>query len=304
MILDEIVAHNRQELENRQRSLPLAEVRRMAWEQPPTLDFAAALQGDRIRLIAEVKRASPSKGVIRPDSDPVEIAGIYASNGASAVSVLTETKYFQGSLQDLRAIRDAVDAASENVSPSPSSSPIKGEEIQPQRKAVGAHGHAHSRGMGAGGMTAGPRTIPLLRKDFLFDPYHIYESRAYGADALLLIVAILTLDKLKELLFLSHQLGLKCLVEVHNEAELAVALRTEARIIGVNNRNLDTLQVSLNTTKRLRPFIPSDRIVVSESGIRDREDVVMLRHLRVDAILVGEAFMSAPDIAAKMKELL
>jgi indole-3-glycerol phosphate synthase len=150
----------------------------------------------------------------------------------------------------------------------------------------------------------GPRTIPLLRKDFLFDPYHIYESRAYGADALLLIVAILAPAQLKELLFLSHQLGMKCLVEVHNEAELAVALKTEARIIGVNNRDLDTLEVNLNTTKRLRPFIPPDRIVVSESGIKDREDVVMLRHLRVDAILVGEALMSAPDIAAKMKELM
>lgn len=258
MILDEIVAHNRQELESRQRSLPLAEVRRLAREQPPALDFAAALQGDRVRLIAEVKRASPSKGVIRPDADPVEIAKTYASNGASAISVLTEGKHFNGSLQDLRAIRDAL----------------------------------------------GEKRVPLLRKDFLFDPYHIYESRAYGADALLLIVAILTLDKLKELLFLSHQLGLKCLVEVHNEAELSVALRTETRIIGINNRNLDTLDIDLNTTKRLRPFIPPDRIVVSESGIRNHADVESLRHLRVDAVLVGEALMSSPDIAAKMKDLL
>jgi indole-3-glycerol phosphate synthase len=211
-----------------------------------------------VRLIAEVKRASPSKGAIRSYSDPVEIAKTYAGNGASAISVLTETKHFQGSLQDLRAIRDAL----------------------------------------------GDKRVPLLRKDFLFDPYHIYESRAYGADALLLIVAILTPAQLKELLFLSHQLGLKCLVEVHNEAELTVALRTEARIIGINNRNLGTLDVDLNTTKRLRAFIPPDRIVVSESGIRGRADVELLRHLRVDAVLVGEALMAAPDIAAKMKELL
>jgi len=258
MILDEIVAHNRGELENRQRSLPLAEVRRMALEQPPTLDFATAIQGERVRLIAEVKRASPSKGAIRLYSDPVEIAKTYAGNGASAISVLTETKHFQGSLQDLRAIHDAL----------------------------------------------GEKRIPLLRKDFLFDPYHIYESRAYGADAVLLIAAILTPDKLKELLFLSHQLHLKCLVEVHNEAELTVTLRTEARIIGINNRNLHTLDVDLNTTKRLRAFIPPDRIVVSESGIRGQADVELLRHLRVDAILVGEALMAAPDIAAKMKELL
>jgi indole-3-glycerol phosphate synthase len=258
MILDEIVAHNRQELENRQRSLPLAEVRRMALEQPPALDFAAALQGDRVRLIAEVKRASPSAGDIRVNADPVEIARTYAGNGASAISVLTETKHFQGSLQDLRAIHDAL----------------------------------------------GDKRIPLLRKDFLFDPYHIWESRAFGADALLLIVAILAPAQLKELLFLSHQLGLRCLVEVHNEAELVVALKTEARIIGINNRNLDTLKVTLNTTKRLRAFIPPDRIVVSESGIKDPEDVGVLRHLRIDAILVGEALMSAPDIPAKMKELL
>jgi len=258
MILDEIVAHNRKELEDRQRSLPLAQVRRMALEQPPTLDFAAALQGDRVRLIAEVKRASPSKGAIRSYSDPVEIANTYASNGAAAISVLTEMKYFQGSLQDLRAIRDAL----------------------------------------------GDKRIPLLRKDFLFDPYHIYESRAYGADAVLLIVAILSPTQLKELLFLSHQLGLKCLVEVHNQAELAVALKTEARIIGINNRNLATLNVDLNTTKRLRAFIPPDRIVVSESGIRGQADAESLRHLRVDAMLVGEALMAAPDIAAKMKELL
>jgi len=324
MILDEIVAYNQGELESRQRSLPLTEVRRIALEQPPALDFAAALQGDRVRLIAEVKRASPSKGVIRPDSDPAEIARIYAGNGASAISVLTETKHFHGSLQDLRAIRNALDGPAENISdiasprvqgqvpagglgyssPSPSSSPIEGEEIRPDREAVGAHGHAPCPWTGDRGLMAGRRTIPLLRKDFLFDPYHVYESRAYGADALLLIAAILAPDKLKEMLFLSHQLGMKCLVEVHSEAELAIVLRTEARIIGINNRNLDTLQVSLNTTKRLRPFVPPDRIVVSESGIRDPEDVEMLRHLRVDAILVGEALMSAPDIAAKMKELM
>ena len=302
MILDEIVAHNRGELESRQRSLPLAEVRRMALEQPPTLDFAAALQGNRVRLIAEVKRASPSKGVIRPDSDPAEIASIYAGNGASAISVLTETKHFHGSLQDLRAIRDALDGST-GVAPNGASHRVQGQ-VPAEGLGVSPKSPFLPPRVGARGLTAGTRATPLLRKDFLFDPYHIYESRAYGADALLLIVAILSPVQLKELLFLSHQFGMKCLVEVHNEAELAVALKTEARIIGINNRNLDTLDVDLNTTKRLRPFIPPDRIVVSESGIRDREDVLMLRHLRVDAILVGEALMSAPDIPAKMKELL
>ena len=302
MILDEIVAHNRGELESRQRSLPLAEVRRMALEQPPTLDFAAALQGNRVRLIAEVKRASPSKGVIRPDSDPAEIASIYAGNGASAISVLTETKHFHGSLQDLRAIRDALDGST-GVAPNGASHRVQGQ-VPAEGLGVSPNSPFLPPRVGARGLPAGTRATPLLRKDFLFDPYHIYESRAYGADALLLIVAILSPVQLKELLFLSHQFGMKCLVEVHNEAELAVALKTEARIIGINNRNLDTLDVDLNTTKRLRPFIPPDRIVVSESGIRDREDVLMLRHLRVDAILVGEALMSAPDIAAKMRELL
>jgi indole-3-glycerol phosphate synthase len=302
MILDEIVAHNRKELESRQHSLPLAEVRRMALEQPPTRDFAAALQGDRVRLIAEVKRASPSKGAIRLDADPVEIARVYAGNGASAISVLTETKHFQGSLQDLRAIRDSLDSLADG-DPDTASQRVQGQ-VPAGGLGVSPDSPNLPPRVGARGLMPGQRTIPLLRKDFLFDPYHVYESRAYGADALLLIAGILSPVKLKELLFLSHQFGMKCLVEVHNEAELAVALRTEARIIGINNRNLDTLDVDLNTTKRLRPFIPPDRIVVSESGIRDREDVVMLRHLRVDAILVGEALMSAPDIAAKMKELM
>ena len=269
MILDAIVAHNRLELAKRQAALPLPEVRRLALEQPSPLDFAAALTGGRVRLIAEVKRASPSKGAIRPGADPVEIARTYAANGAAAISVLTEAKHFQGSLRDLRAIRDALDRPADVRTDVP----------------------------------AGVRTIPLLRKDFLFDPYQVFEARAYGADAILLIAAILPPAQLKELLFLAHQMGLKALVEVHNEAELGAALRTEARIIGINNRNLDTLDVDLAVTRRLRAFIPPDRIVVSESGIRTRTDMAEMRRLRVDAVLVGQALMSEPDIAAKMKEL-
>ncbi len=249
-----------------------------------------------MRLIAEVKRASPSKGPIRPGADPVEIARTYSAHGAAAISVLTETKHFQGSLQDLRAIREALDAPAGHPQGAASASAEAGAAISPEGK-IAVAGHPH-------GSAAAPRTIPLLRKDFLFDPYHIYEARAYGADAVLLIVAILPPADLRELLFLAHQLGLKALVEVHNEAELGAALRTEARIIGINNRNLDTLDVDLNTTRRLRAFIPPDRIVVSESGIRTRTDVEDLRHLRVDAVLVGEALMSVPDIAGKIKELL
>ncbi len=258
MILDQIVADNSLELEARKRNFPLAELRRMVLEQPPPLDFTSALRGERIQLIAEVKKASPSRGIIRSDFNPMEIAQTYASNGASAISVLTESRYFQGSLNHLKGIRDAL----------------------------------------------GNKRLPLLRKDFLCDPYQIYESRAYGADSLLLITAILAPDKLETLLELSHELNMSCLVEVHNEAELEIALRSEARIIGINNRDLHTFTVDIATTERLRPLIPTDRIVVSESGIKNHSDMERLEEWGVDAVLIGESLMSAPNIAAKVKELL
>jgi len=258
MILNQIVNDNLLELEARKCSLPLEELKRAASEQSPPLDLASALRGDRIQLIAEVKKASPSRGIIRPDFDPVEIAETYATNGASAISVLTEAKYFQGSLNHLKDIRNAL----EN------------------------------------------KSLPLLRKDFISDSYQVYESRAYGADSLLLIVAILTPEKLEELLRLSHELGMSCLVEVHNETEVEIASGSGAKIIGINNRDLKTFTVDLTVTERLRPLIPSDRIVVSESGIKNRSDMEKLRQWGADAVLIGESLMSAPDIAAKMKELL
>jgi len=258
MILDQIVADNRLELETRKGSFPLEELRRVALEQPPPVDFASALRGERVQLIAEVKKASPSRGIIRSDFNPAEIAQTYASNGASAISVLTEARYFQGSLNHLRDIREAL----------------------------------------------GDKRLPLLRKDFLYDPYQIYESRAFGADSLLLIVAILTPEKLEELFGLSYELNMSCLVEVHNEAELEIALRSGARIIGINNRDLSTFAVDITTTERLRLLIPQGRIVVSESGIKNRDDMEKLRKWHVDAVLIGESLLSAPNIAAKMKELL
>ncbi|MFC1984619.1 indole-3-glycerol phosphate synthase TrpC [Chloroflexota bacterium] len=258
MILDQIVADNMLELETRKNDFPLKELRKVALGQSPPLDFASALRGERVQLIAEVKKASPSRGVIRSDFDPAEIAQIYASNGASAISVLTETKYFQGDIDHLRDIRKAL----------------------------------------------GNRRLPLLRKDFIYDPYQVYESRAYGADSLLLIVAIVTPEKLQELLRLSHELNMTCLVEVHNKVELEIALNSGARVIGINNRNLRTFTVNLTTTERLRPFITRDRIVVSESGIKDCNDIEKLRRLGVDAVLIGESLLSASDITAKMKELL
>jgi indole-3-glycerol phosphate synthase len=257
MILDQIVSDNLRELEDKKRRLPVVELQKMASEQPPALDLASALRGDGVQLIAEVKKASPSRGVIRLDFDPVEIARIYAGNGAAAISVLTEARHFQGSLDHLKNIGKALS-----------------------------------------------NKLPLLRKDFIVDPYQVYESRAYGADSLLLIVAILGPEKLHELLGISHELKMSCLVEVHNEAEVEIALKSQAKIIGINNRDLNTFRVDLATTERLRPLIPPDRIVVSESGIKERADIDKLRQSGIDAVLIGESLMSAPDIAARMRELL
>ncbi len=257
MILDEIVKNKRAELERQKKALPSAEIQRRALGQPPAKNLAAALTGKGIHLIAEVKKASPSRGLIRADFDPRQIAGIYAANGAAAISVLTETRYFQGRLDHLTAIRD----------------------------------------------TLGAGRPPLLRKDFIFDPYQIYESRAAGADALLLIAAILTPGALAALLDLSRRLGMQCLVETHNETEVRQALASNAYILGINNRDLQTLAVDINTTTRLRPLIPADRMVVSESGIRSHADVEKLQASGVNAILVGETLMTAPDTAVKMREL-
>jgi indole-3-glycerol phosphate synthase len=258
MILDEIVADVAIELAAKKRRMPLTEMVRNAEAQSPPLDFTSALQGNSVRLIAEVKRASPSMGVIRPNFNPLEIAGIYGTNGAAAISILTEPKYFQGSLDYLRDIKKSLAA----------------------------------------------EPMPLLRKDFITDPYQVFEARAYGADGILLIVAILTTEKLSELLQLSHQLGMMSLIEVHTERELDIAIRSNAKIIGINNRDLNTFKVDLQTTARLRPLIPPDRIVVSESGIRSRQDMNNLKEWGINAALIGEALMTAPDIAAKMKELL
>jgi len=255
MFLDKIVAEKRDEIEQRQKTVPLPELEAAIKEKPLPLDMAAALRGDSLRLIAEIKRASPSRGVLSPNLEPIKLAHTYAQCGAAAISVLTESRYFGGSGEDIEAVR---------------------RELP---------------------------NIPLLRKDFVIKPYQIYESRAWGADALLLIVAILDDSALKELLSLSHELGMKCLVEVHNENELKRALACDVKIIGINNRNLDTMAVDINITKNLRPLIPPDRIVVSESGIKGREDIQRLRELGVNAVLIGEVLVTASDVAAKIKEL-
>ncbi len=235
--------------------MPLSSLEERIAQRKAPLDFALALGGNGTRLIAEVKRASPSRGVLCPNFNPIELAKNYAQGGASAISVLTEATYFEGSIDYLAAVREEVE-------------------------------------------------LPLLRKDFIFDPYQVYESRAYGADALLLIVAILSQEQLEELLSLSHSLGLRCLVEVHNEDEVERAVISQAKIIGINNRDLNIFNVDINTTHRLRPLIPGQRIVVSESGISRRSDVEKLRGWGVNAVLVGEALVTASDIPTKMRELI
>jgi indole-3-glycerol phosphate synthase len=254
-MLNKIVAQKRDEVRKRKRGMPLVTLKERIAQRRAPLDFAAALHGDQIRLIAEVKRASPSRGILCPDFDPVEMAARYAQGGAAAISVLTEENYFGGSLDHLVAIREAVN-------------------------------------------------LPLLRKDFILDPYQVYETAAYGADALLLIVAILSQEQLGALLSLSHTLGLECLVEVHNEAEANRALSSGAKIIGINNRDLRTFSVDINTTRRLRLSLPRGQIVVSESGIRTRQDIKKLKGWGVNAVLIGEALVTASDIPAKMKEFL
>jgi indole-3-glycerol phosphate synthase len=269
MILDEIMAHKREELVLRQRAVPLAELKARAADRPPALDFAAALRGRSVGLIAEIKRASPSKGLFCPDLDPEQLATTYASNGATAISVLTDTKFFQGQLEYLARVKNQLTATGFD---------------------------------GAGGPTNRPE-IPVMRKDFVFAPYQVYESLAFGADALLLIIAVLSDDLLAELIALTHSLGLTALVEIHNAAEAERALRVQPRVVGINNRNLHDFSVDLATFGRLRGLLPQDVVAVAESGVGSAADVRHLAQMDADAVLVGEALVTAPDVAAKVREL-
>lgn len=256
-ILSQILADKRTEVHCARRRAPAAELERRIADLPPTRDFVGALQNSAHKpaLIAEVKKASPSKGIIRQDFEPVSIAQTYAENGAACLSVLTDEPYFQGHLSYLRAIRDVVD-------------------------------------------------LPLLRKDFLIDDYQLLEARAAGADAVLLIAAALTKSDLEWMLDGAEALGLTVLVEVHDREELEEVLQTPARIIGINNRDLHKFRTTIQTTLDLLPVVPADRLVISESGINTRADVEKLAAAGVHSILVGEALMREPDVAAKMRELL
>ena len=258
MILEKILSAKPDEIAKRKVSIPSSELEKLACSAPPARDFPGAISSASdgvIRLIGEFKRASPSQGVIRADLDPADVACRYAAAGAAAVSVLTDGPFFSGSLDDLRAVRNAVD-------------------------------------------------IPVLRKDFIIDPYQLLEARAAGADAVLLIVAALSGRKLGELQERARELGLSALVEVHDEADLGAALAVHPRMIGINNRDLRTFRVDFGTTFRLRPLIPSGIVVVSESGIRSRADAMRLQSAGVDAMLVGQFLMRQPDPGKAAAELL
>lgn len=255
-ILEKIVNAKRKEVEESIRQRPLRDLMRQADSAPPPRDFLTPLKlSPPIRLIAEVKRASPSKGLIRADFDPVLIAQAYARSGATCISVLTDVQFFQGSLDYLSAIRAAVE-------------------------------------------------LPLLRKDFIIHPYQVFEARANGADAVLLIAECLNRQELKGLQQLSRDLGMHALIEVYQSANLDNALSTGTELIGVNNRDLSTFEVDFERTIKLRKLIPASCTLVSESGISTRDDALRLQEHNVQAMLVGESLMRQTDIALATKILL
>jgi indole-3-glycerol phosphate synthase len=280
--LDRIMEHKRAEVARQKLKIPPAQLEARLASAPPPRDFAAALRRPgHAALIAEVKKASPSKGVLIERFDPLALAHIYAANGAAAISVLTDARFFQGSLKYLEGIRLSFETrdARHETHEAESQSPVA--RLLPSV------------------------SCPLLRKDFIFDAYQVYEARAYGADALLLIVAALDDPALAELLALTHELGMQALVEVHDEAELERALAAGATVVGVNNRDLRTFVTTLETTARVAARLPADErpVLVSESGIATPADVARVREWGADAVLVGEGLVTAPDIAARVREL-
>ncbi len=263
-ILDDILARTRADLEARKSRVPLSELRARCQDWKPARDVLGVLRREgnagrrrsgQIRLVAEVKKASPSKGVIRADFAPADLARAYMRAGADAISVLTDEPFFQGSLDHLMAVRDAVD-------------------------------------------------LPVLRKDFHVDAYQLWEARAAGADAVLLIVAALSPAELQDLLALSRELGLTALVEVHTRQELETALHAGAELVGINNRDLKRFEVSLETTFGLLPYIPPEVVLVSESGIGHPTEVARLASAGVDAILVGEGLLRHADVGRALRDLL
>ncbi len=258
-VLARICADTRAEVERRRATQPLDAMRARALAADPPRGFARRIMETaatgRFALIAEIKKASPSGGLIRPDFDPATLARAYQEGGATCLSVLTDAPHFQGDPEHLRAARAAAQ-------------------------------------------------LPVLRKDFILDPWQIYESRAMGADCILLIMAALADEQAVELETVARTLDLDVLVEVHDGAELDRALGLQTKLIGINNRNLKTLQIDLNTTVELAPNVPPDRFLIGESGLRSRDDVLRLADLGVHCFLVGEHLMRQPDVTAACRKLL
>jgi indole-3-glycerol phosphate synthase len=253
-LLQRLVAEARSEVEARRSLRPIAELERLAAERPPALDFPAALRGERLAIVAEMKARTPLMGRLSEDYSPGRLAAAYAAAGAAALSVLCQETSFGGRPEHLAEARAAAEG------------------------------------------------LPVMRKDFTVDEHQVVEARAYGADAVLLIVAALGAPRLRELLLLTRELGMEALVEAHDEAEVRAALEAGAGAVGVNHRDLTTFQVDIGLTERLRPLVPGDVVYVAESGIHTAADARRMREAGADAILVGEALMRAPDPGAKVSE--
>lgn len=255
MILDKIIDRRKEQLEHEKRENSLADIKAMAKEADfPAVSFSRAIKQDTLSVISEVKKASPSKGLICEDFHPVKIAKQYEENGANAISCLTEEYYFQGSSKFLAEIRKNV-------------------------------------------------KIPILRKDFIFDDYQIFEAKTLGANAVLLIAAVLSPNQMQEYSELAHLLGLECLVEIHNEEEYKKTTLFTPDMLGINNRNLYTFDVDLSTTGRLKEIVGEQSVLVSESGIKTNEDMKTVRNLGADAVLIGETLMRSGNIGATLKAL-
>jgi indole-3-glycerol phosphate synthase len=259
-VLKKIVSHKREEVAAAKSARSLSDLKaHLSDREDQPRGFVRALrdaaQSGWTAIIAEVKKGSPSKGIIRPDFDPLDIASTYQDNGATCISVLTDERFFLGHLRYLALIREQVG-------------------------------------------------LPLLRKDFLFDPYQVYEASVGGADAILLIAAMLELNQLRDLAALAGELQLDVLLEVHDERELEMALKTDCELIGINNRSLHTFVTDLATTERLATMVPNDRLVVAESGINSRTDIERLQQAGAKAFLIGESLVKEADIGAKLQELL